>query len=244
MVQTNSNPFMVEISFSDLQWGGRSDHTGMQHAVRPSLGDSGYMKEDRASLEQLMVRECLSGSETAWKELYARMIGLMRSVVRKTAGLSPEDIEDITQEAFLELAASLERYDFHQPLPRFVCLITERVVIDEYRKKNALKRIREEDMVECEEISADREGCAAFSSGPQHELIEQAQQTRDLREALRKLDPPCRKLLELRYFRELQFNEIGKLMGASKNTLIVRSRRCLEKLRTNLMHIQRKGQAG
>ena len=199
------------------------------------------MKEDRASLDHMIVRECLSGSEAAWKELYARMIGLMRSVVTKTAGLSPQDTEDITQEAFLELTSALQRYDFRQPLPRFICLITERVAIDEYRRKNALKRIKEEDMVECKEIYPAAEGCAAGSGGPQHELIERAQQIRDLREALRRLDPGCRKLLELRYYREFQFNEISRLLSASKNTLIVRSRRCLEKLRANLAEIGRKG---
>lgn len=210
----------------------------------PKVRDSGYMKEDRTSLDHLIVQECLSGSEVAWKELYARMIGLMRSVVRKTAGLSWEDTEDITQEAFLELAASLERYDFHQPLPRFVCLITERVAIDEYRKKKALKRKKEEEMVDCGEIFSHGGECATFGAGPQHELIERAQQIRDLREALSLLDSGCRKLLELRYYRELQFDEIGKVLGVGKNTLIVRARRCLDKLRTNLVHIGRKGQAG
>ena len=216
---------------------------GNEHDLS-SFRDSGFMKEDRTSLDHLIVRECLSGSEAAWKELYARMIGLMRSVVRKTAGVSWEDTEDITQEAFLELATSLERYDFQQPLPRFVCLITERVAIDEYRKKNARKRIKDQEMVECEEISSEGEECTTPGSGPQHELIERAQQGRDLREALRQLDPGCRKLLELRYFRDLQFNEIGRVMGAGKNTVIVRARRCLEKLRVNLVQMEKKGQAG
>lgn len=201
------------------------------------------MKRDRAALDHLIVRQCLSGSETAWQELYGRFIGLMRSVVQKNAGISPEDTEDIIQLAFLELTMALKAYDFGQPLPRFICLITERVMVDEYRRRNALKRIRDVDTVEWTDMPHGVAACAAFEGGPQHELMQRAQEVRALRVALKELDPGCRRLLELRYFREFQFNEIARILGSSKNTLIVRSRRCLERLRTTFMHCHTNAQS-
>ena len=83
---------------------------------------------------RLLVRECLAGSEAAWQEFYSRFIGLMRSVVKKRYILCKEDVEDITQSAFVSLATALNNFDYEQSLPRFVCVITERVAIDEYRK--------------------------------------------------------------------------------------------------------------
>ena len=61
--------------------------------------------------------------------------------------------------------------------------------------------------------------------------MQNAQECATVRRALRELDPRCRKLLELRYFKDLPYTEIAEISGAAKNTLVVRARRCLEKLR-------------
>ena len=98
------------------------------------------MEKCSRSQDGLLVRECLAGSEAAWQEFYSRFIGLMRSVVKKRYILCKEDVEDITQSAFISLATALNNFDYEQSLPRFVCVITERVAIDEYRKRSAARR--------------------------------------------------------------------------------------------------------
>ncbi len=90
--------------------------------------------------DTLLVQECLQGSQDAWNEFYTRFIGLIRNVVRKSRNLSPSDVEDITQSAFLELATALKNYVSGNSLTGFVCTVTERVLIDEFRKKRASKR--------------------------------------------------------------------------------------------------------
>jgi RNA polymerase sigma factor (sigma-70 family) len=47
---------------------------------------------------------------------------------------------------------------------------------------------------------------------------------------LRALGAACRELLKLRYFDELSYREISQQLGASDNTLAVRSKRCLAEL--------------
>ena len=68
--------------------------------------------------------------------------------MRRNSALSPEDVEDLTQTAFLALSTALRTYDFERPLSRFVCLVTERVVVDEYRRRSAAKRKCEAESLE------------------------------------------------------------------------------------------------
>ena len=74
------------------------------------------MRDENQDL--LLVQECLAGSETAWNQFYSRFVGLIRSVVRRQAGLSPADVEDFTQSTFLALATSLNNYDSMHSLAR------------------------------------------------------------------------------------------------------------------------------
>jgi len=191
--------------------------------------------------DQLLVRECLTGSETAWSEFYSRFIGLMRTVVRKHGTLSPQDVEDVTQSAFLSLTTALTRYDSQQSLPRFVSLITERVLIDEYRKGKAAKR-------DCETEALERSDCGEeakieTSEDPelQDEQLERAELVSRLRNALKTIEEKCRELLTLRYLDERSFKEIAESLGSTENTVTVQTRRCLDALRTGPAGLKSKG---
>ncbi|MFC1835163.1 RNA polymerase sigma factor [Thermodesulfobacteriota bacterium] len=182
--------------------------------------------EDRA-----LIRKCLAGSETAWSEFYARFIGLIRTVVRKYGTLSPEDVEDVEQMAFLSLTTALERYDHHQSLPKFVALVTQRVLVDEIRRRTATKRTLEEDRMECPNNPEQNAEPPESNCEPQDLLMEKAQQVNTLRSALAKLDTKCRQLIKLRYLRELSFKEIAAELESNENTVTVGTRRCLDRLR-------------
>ena len=189
------------------------------------------MEKRNRTEDELLVRECLAGKEEAWKEFYSRFVNLMRSVVRKYSGLSPEDIEDLTQASFLSLTTALSSYDHRQSLPRFVCVITERVLIDEYRRVRAAKRDAELHT----SAHADVASATGEDTGKGNELqdisIERAEEVSLVRSCLEELDPRCRELMTLRYFRELSFNEIADLLGETENTVTVQAKRCLAKLR-------------
>ncbi|MDQ7785517.1 MAG: sigma-70 family RNA polymerase sigma factor [Desulfomonilaceae bacterium] len=199
------------------------------------------MAQTCRSEDGLLVRECLSGSEDAWRELYAKYVFLMRSIVQRNPKLTAEDVEDITQTAFLSVCTSLESYDSTHPLSRFVCVITERVLVDEYRSRSAAKRNCGADPIDVTDPACDEQISMSADWELQDVRMEKAQQCSRLRKALRELDPRCRKLLELRYYNEIPFTEIAKTAGTSKNTLIVRARRCLEKLRAGFDVLGQRG---
>jgi len=204
-------------------------------------GSSASMAQSCRADEHLLVRECLSGSEDAWRELYSKYIFLMRSIVTRKGRPSREDVEDITQAAFLSLSTSLKSYDFKHPLSRFVCVITERVLVDEFRSRSAAKRNCQTEPLDVFDPACDEQVSNSADTDLQDVCLEKAQQCSHVRTALQELDPRCRRLLELRYYNDMPFTEIAETAGTSKNTLIVRARRCLEKLRAKFDALQERG---
>lgn len=194
--------------------------------------------------DYLLVQECLCGSEKAWNEFYGRFIGLMRNVVRRHANLSWEDVQDITQSAFLELTSALRNYDPKQPLHSFVCLVTQRVLIDEYRKGRAAKRsARTESLAHHDDPE---EGTTVVRSNleGQDEQVERAELVWSLKTAFGELDTRCRELIRLRYYDDLPFAEMAQLAGVTENTITVQTRRCLDKLRATYRARESRGTRG
>jgi RNA polymerase sigma factor (sigma-70 family) len=182
--------------------------------------------------DTLLVNDCIAGSEEAWRKFYSKYIGLMRNVARKFRGSSGMDSEDIVQSAFLTLSTALQSFDGNSSLSHFVCMITERVLIDELRKGNAAKRKAETQPVEHLEKSDDGSMVLASEHDSQEMVLEKAQVSLKLRKALSTIDEKCRNLLNMRYFQDMSFAEISGILGINENTLNVQTRRCLEKLRS------------
>ncbi len=189
----------------------------------------------------LLVKECLIGSEKAWREFYARFIGLMRTVVRKHRKLTPEDIEDITQAAFLSLTTALHTYDSQQSLPRFVCVVTERVLIDEYRKGKAAKRDADVEAIELTDPREHTKLALAVDDDLQDAQMEKAELVSRLNSALGNLDSRCKELITLRYLEERSFKEVADILGSTENTVTVQTRRCLDSLRVKFKEPDRRG---
>jgi len=193
--------------------------------------------------DQQLVSDCLSGSEAAWKEFYARFAGLVKAVARKYCSHTAQDVEDYCQAAFLTLTSVLGDYDPRQSLPRFVGVVAERVIIDEYRKARAAKRDAAVESLNYDDSGEEK----SASSGEQVELqddqLDRAQRAAQLRDALQALDSKCRRLLTMRYLDELSFKEVADAMDSTENTVTVQTRRCLEALRIRLIGRTIRGKA-
>lgn len=213
---------------------------GLRHYEAPGSLE-GMDKRYATAEDQKLVTECLAGSERAWRELYSRFVALMRSVVKRHTGLQTEDVQDITQSAFLSLTTALRNYDHKHPLPAFVCMVAERVAIDEYRKLKAAKRDAETESVDHHDGGDEGARMIRSDCELQDDEIARLEEIARLREALERLDRGCRDLIKLRYYKELSFGEIAGIMGETENTVTVRTRRCLDKLRTVCLDSERKG---
>ncbi len=188
--------------------------------------------------EAALVTQCLARSEAAWRELYGRFVVLVRNVISKHARLSETEIDDVTQNVFLTLTSALRNFDAQHSLSSFICLVAERVLVDEMRKRNAVKRSALTLSVEHDDGSHDDASQIQSQEDPPDVLLERFEQALLLRSALDQLDADCRDLLKLRYFKGLSFNEIAAMLGVAVNTLNVRATRCLMKLKTAYKHCE------
>jgi RNA polymerase sigma factor (sigma-70 family) len=188
------------------------------------------MEEARASGDLALVRACLSGSEQAWDELYCRYVALVKSMVRRHFQRpAPWEVDDIIQSVFAALVPALRSYNAAYSLSRFVCVIAERVCIQEYRQSKAAKRAGQTEPVDHHD--GDEGGKSLRSEDPsQEDLLSRYQAQEVLNRALKRLDSSCRELLKLRYIEELPYKKISEILEASENTLTVRARRCLREL--------------
>jgi len=189
------------------------------------------MTRNAKTRDDQLVRECLQGSRDAWEEFYSRFIDLVRCLIRRKPGITPLDMEDLAQSTFLELATSLKSFAAGDSLAGFVCMVTERTLIDEFRRSTASKRDGRTEPVDHHDGEGEGSTMIPSDLDLQDRLLEKAEETMCLNEALKALDPRCRELIELRYFRELSFSEVGQTIGATENTVTVQTRRCLNKLR-------------
>ncbi len=196
-------------------------------------------KIDKAQDYEL-VKECLAGSEAAWGRFYSKYVGLMRNVARKYHGLSISDSQDIVQSAFVVLTTALANFDPKNSLTHFVCMITERVLIDELRKEKAAKRRAETQSVEHMDDSDEVSLIVKSTLDPQDTLFEKAEHAEKLKAALDQIDVKCRELIRMRYYKDMSFGEIAAVSGVNENTLNVQTRRCLEKLKLRF-HALEKG---
>jgi len=208
-------------------------------SILRACGVSRGMRQRNEPEDQDLVARCLAGSEDAWNEFYGRFAGLVRVVVRKYVRPGTVDVEDMSQSAFIAVASALKSYDGEQSLPKFISLIAQRAAIDEYRKTRAAKRSGEVNL----DLDSVEDATTTLEEAPelQDERLDKARLAQRLRSALNELEPRCRDLITLRYFRELSFKEIGESFGVTENTATVQTRRCLESLREKFNRVRRRG---
>lgn len=186
-----------------------------------------------AELETLIDR-CNRGEKRAWEEFYARFHNLISSAVNTYGRPGPDEVEEMTQEVFINLFRALRSYDPSKSIEAYILAIARRVRISRIRKSSALKRgggnpgtaaldahdgSYEEDTISVASPEDDQEIC----------LIK-AQETYRLRRALSRLSQTCRTVLAMRYERGLSYREMAEELVVKEGTLRVRVQRCLSSL--------------
>ena len=201
------------------------------------------MKNYSTEEDSQLVKDCLSGSDTAWNEFYTRFSGLIRSLARRKGGAAPQDVEDLAQTAFCSLATALHSYDPSYPLARFVASVTERVCIDEYRRRTAYKRDAITIPVEHHDGIEEGAGATIVPSNidPPDRQLAKAQLVDRIKRAFRHLGEQCRKVLRLRFIEDLAYKDIREILGIKENTLRANTRRCLLELRAVFDKMERTG---
>lgn len=173
--------------------------------------------------DELLVKECLSGSQAAWSELIDKYKNLIFSIPVKQH-FSPDDASEIFQAVALTLLQELPQLREPRALAAWLIRLTVRKCI---RWKNERRlfvdaEIDDESLTETENLP---EG-----------LLGEIEREQILREAIAGASPECSRLIDLLFFSDppLRYDEAAEALGFAKGSIGATRMRCLEKLRSSL----------
>lgn len=189
--------------------------------------------------DQGLIAGCLQGDDSCWEALYRRYHGhVRRTVAWPRWQFTRSEVEDYVQEVFLELMRALPAYRGEASLSTFLTRLAKNKCVSQIRRKTALKRVREEVGYALEERKGNSEEpiaiAVASGPGPEEETLAH-EEAAGVLQALQKLNVDCQKILQLRYYKELAYEEICTALSLPLGTVCSRLKRCLERLK-KIMH--------
>lgn len=169
-----------------------------------------------------------NGDEKAFNVFYKRHISAVyKSVFMLVKNSNMAD--DITQNTFIKLLTVIkeDRLDSENNLRGYLIRVSYNLCMDYFRIKKRIVFIEPDSN---NEDSSVFDYIFLFSENKEDQII-YLENKKILREAIKKLPPEQREVIELRYDYELSFWEISLLKGESINTWLGRMRYALVNLR-------------
>ncbi|MDQ7797268.1 MAG: sigma-70 family RNA polymerase sigma factor [Spirochaetia bacterium] len=198
------------------------------------------IKRDRKEGDFDLVCKCRQGSVAAWEEFYTAHANLVRNVVRKQWWVRDHEVEDLVQSSFESLIESMDGFTREGSLAAFVFVVTERVCLQEMRRRFAAKRDVRSEKVDYGDCESGGLSVADANFDSPEEILMKRQIQFLLEKALSSLREKCKGLLRLRYFDGLSYRDIAEAFGERENTLHVRAKRCLEELASKFQELTQK----
>jgi RNA polymerase sigma factor (sigma-70 family) len=172
-----------------------------------------------------LVRECLGGSEEAWRALIFKYKNLIFSIPVKY-GFSTDDATDIFQAVCLDLLSQLPQLREVKALPKWIMQITAH---------KCFHRKQQQQRTEVMDPSA-KEFQTSTPSRAQ-EILQEAEDEQLLRQAMAELPPRCQELVRMLFYDEpvRPYQEIAAKLGIAVGSIGFIRQRCLERLRKRLL---------
>jgi RNA polymerase sigma factor (sigma-70 family) len=176
--------------------------------------------------DRRLVRECLSGNESAWAALIDKYKNLIYSIPIRW-GFSQDDATDIFQSVAGQLLAELNRLREPDALAAWLIRVTANQCI-QVRKQQS----RAEALLQNEPAFP----AAIQPSETPESLLEMARREQILRHAVLCASPRCRQLIEMLFFENpaRPYPEVAASLGLAVGSVGFIRRRCLDQLRMSL----------
>ncbi|MBN1413818.1 MAG: sigma-70 family RNA polymerase sigma factor [Bacteroidales bacterium] len=160
---------------------------------------------EKAQRDFILVQRAVSGDQRAFAELMGRYRDAIYYMLLKMVN-NASDAEDLTIEAFGKAFKNIMQYAPNYAFSTWLFKIATNNCIDFIRKKKANHVSLNHNDEEHEKASMDIQ---APVMDPEETLINE-QKIKLMRSVVSKLKPRYRKLIELRYFNELSYEEIAE----------------------------------
>jgi RNA polymerase sigma factor (sigma-70 family) len=171
-----------------------------------------------------LVKECLAGHEEAWSALIEKYKALIYSIPVKY-GLPPHEAAEVFQGTCVELLTRLPELRKPRALPKWLMQVAHHQC---YRWKRQQQRV----------VSRDADETLPEPATPAiaDSLVQQTQEEQMLREAVVKLSPQCRRLVELLFLETppRPYAEVASELGLAQGSIGFTRQKCIERLRRHL----------
>jgi RNA polymerase sigma-70 factor (ECF subfamily) len=176
-----------------------------------------------------LIRSFQAGNETSFEELVRRYQRQVANIIYLTLG-DRSEIKDLTQEAFIRVYRSLDRFAFDSSFYSWLYRIVVNLCIDELRRRK-IKRTLSLDFLSESRFERERSSFSQRTSADDELLAQEKQSI--IREALNALPTDYKTVLILREYNDLSYADIAKILKISQQAVksrIFRARSELRKL--------------
>ncbi|HXG47602.1 MAG TPA: RNA polymerase sigma factor [Methylomirabilota bacterium] len=188
---------------------------------------------NRPDSETALLDRCLEGDAAAWDELFDRHYAPAgRFIFQLGYDFTPEDVEEICQEAFLTVVRSLHTFQRNCQFQTWLFRIAANKARDYRQRQQAAKRGGGRVTVSLQAEDPDT-GLTLDppSPAPQPDaVLLGAEKLSLVGRALEELGGACQEIIELRYFADLSYEEIAAALELNPKTVSSRLSKCLDKL--------------
>lgn len=171
-----------------------------------------------------LVKECLAGHEEAWSALVEKYKALIYSIPVKY-GLPPHEAAEVFQGTCVELLTRLPELREPKALPKWLMQVAHHQC---YRWKREQQRV----------VSRDADATLPEPATPAmaESLVQQTQEEQMLREAMVRLTPQCRRLVELLFLETppRPYTEVATELGLALGSIGFTRQKCIDRLRRYL----------
>lgn len=183
--------------------------------------------------ESQLIAACRKGDSDAWDQLFSTYYPVAgKFVYQLSPQLSAEDVEEICQDVFIAVVRNIHGFQGKSAFPTWLYRIATNKTRDFIEKHRAAKRGGGEHPLSLD--AEDPESGLKIDpstrlAGPDGVLMN-AERMALVHDALVRLGDPCREIIELKYFGDLSYDEIGTELDLNPKTVSSRLSKCLDKL--------------
>lgn len=182
-------------------------------------------KHLREATDAELIEKCLAGEEDAWAALIERYQQLIYSIPYRY-GATPEEAADVFQAVCVDLLSELPKLRETAALKSWLATLTA------HRCFHWKKRKKAKDADSLEDLAAE----PVAETDTVAQIIEQAETSQAVRDAIRALSRRCAELVRMLFFDDppLPYKEVAQKLGLAIGSIGFIRGRCLDKLRREL----------
>jgi len=183
--------------------------------------------------EAELLDRCRRGQGDAWDELFdLHYAATGRFIFQLASDFTIEDAEEICQETFLSVIRNLDSFHGDSQFQTWLFRIAANKARESRERRTAAKRGsgRAPISLQAEDPETGLTVDPPSDLPGPDELVLTAEKMALVREALDRLEEPCREIVELRYFGDLSYEELSRTLKLNPKTVSSRLSKCLDRL--------------